>query len=97
MNHAALFIAELLLQIFEPVLEITHPEIAEFMIAEWKIRMPMMTRTKIMPLRHFFFNQFRSDFLFLSFAQERERHVCSFRITAHQLGQLIRFGENLII
>ncbi len=48
-------------------------------------------------LRHFFLAQLDGDFFFFPFAQHGQRDVCAFGVTAHQLGELLGFGEDLVV
>src|SRR5439155_19683030 len=48
-------------------------------------------------LRHLFFAKLDRDFLFLTFPQDCQGHICTFCETAHKLRQLVRLGEDLIV
>ena len=62
-----------------------------------KIYVPMAPWAELGALRYFFFGKLDGDLLLLTFAQDCERHICSFCKTAHKLCQLVRLGKDLIV
>src|ERR1700726_1950319 len=79
-NHLPLLFAELLLHVAHLFLKAVHSEITH---VEMKIRIPPMpAATEFCALRHVFPGELDWDFLLLTFAQNRERDVCSIRETA---------------
>src|SRR5262249_56289440 len=48
-------------------------------------------------LRHFFLGKFCSKLLFLSLAQDRQRHVGAIGESLQELSQLTRLDQNLVV
>src|SRR6266487_4825193 len=57
----------------------------------------MVSWTGLPSFWHFFFRQLNGYFLLPAFAQDSQRHVRSFRKTAHEFGKLVWIDQDLIV
>src|SRR5437764_5287518 len=57
----------------------------------------MTAGTKLAALGHFLFSQLYADLLLLALAQDSQCDGGPFRKTAHEFGELIRLGQDLVV